>query len=120
LERETGLAELQKNQQAIDYLRGYLAPGAIRRLQNMTDHKKNLVINEGEPETEGTAWQRMPWQWKLGLVRILIAVALGFAGFLCFAYKMISGDYAAALGIALCVVVGVRLVGGALLDLGRK
>ncbi|MGY2488150.1 hypothetical protein [Cupriavidus sp. CP313] len=36
---------------SVDCMRGYFGPGAIRGLQIMTDHKKNLVIND-----EGPPW----------------------------------------------------------------
>lgn len=62
----------------------------------------------------------MPWQWRLALARLLLAVGLGSAAFIYAAYLVITGDYGAALGVSFCLVVGVRLIGGALLDIDRK
>lgn len=73
-----------------------------------------------KPEAEGTAWQRMPWQWKLALARILLAVGVAFCGLVYAAYRFIAGDHGPAFGWAMCTVLVSRVLAGPLYNIGRE
>lgn len=65
----------------------------------------------------------MPWQWKLALVRLALAVGIAFCGIMYAFYQGFIGNYGAFVGWGLLTMFVSRAVAGRLLeiaDIGRK
>lgn len=85
----------------------------------MTTENEAKKVDQAE-DSSWQAWQRMPWQWKLALARILLAVGVAFCGLVYAACRFIAGDHGPAFGWATCTVLVSRVLMGTFYNIDRK